>query len=103
LAGNILAALETRHSGIDRFFFDWRGGRDPGAAAYPAPPVRALAEALKGREIAASHPYWSGPGPCSMQIEEVEAIWAAIAENDDWKPFEDKIRAIRTMGEAHRG
>ena len=47
-----------------------------------------------------SHAYWSGPAPCSMHIEEVEAIWAAIAERDDWRPFEDKVRAVRRMGEA---
>jgi hypothetical protein len=35
-----------------------------------------------------------------MHIEEVEAIWAAIAENDDWTGFESKIAAIRRMGEA---
>jgi hypothetical protein len=35
-----------------------------------------------------------------MHIEEVEAIWSAIAESDDWKPFEDKVRAIRRMGQA---
>ena len=37
-----------------------------------------------------------------MLIEEVEAIWAAIAERDDWAPFEAKIAAIRRMGEAMR-
>ena len=35
-----------------------------------------------------------------MHIDEVEAIWSAIAERNDWKPFEDKVRAIRRMGEA---
>jgi hypothetical protein len=35
-----------------------------------------------------------------MHIEEVEAIWSAIAERDDWAPFNDKIAAIRRMGEA---
>ena len=35
-----------------------------------------------------------------MLIEEVEAIWAAIAERDDWGPFEAKIAAIRRMGDA---
>jgi len=35
-----------------------------------------------------------------MHIEEVEAIWSAIAERDDWQPFHDKVRAIRRMGEA---
>jgi hypothetical protein len=36
-----------------------------------------------------------------MHIDEVEAIWAAIAERDDWQPLADKIAALRTMGEAH--
>jgi len=35
-----------------------------------------------------------------MHIEEVEAIWSAIAERDDWQPFDDKVRAVRRMGEA---
>jgi hypothetical protein len=35
-----------------------------------------------------------------MHIEEVEAIWSAIAERDDWNPFETKVAAIRRMGEA---
>ena len=30
-------------------------------------------------------------------------IWAAIAEHDDWRPFENKIAAIRRMGEAMQG
>ena len=31
---------------------------------------------------------------------EVEAIWSAIADRDDWQPLEDKIAAVRRMGEA---
>ena len=74
--------------------------RDPGVELYPSSTFRALAKALEGRTRDRAHPYWSDPGPCSMQIDEVEAIWSAIAERDDWQPFEDKVRAIRRMGEA---
>ena len=35
-----------------------------------------------------------------MLIDEVEAIWSAIAEHDDWAPFEAKIAAVRRMGDA---
>jgi uncharacterized protein YdiU (UPF0061 family) len=98
----LLKALATREASIDRIFFDWRGGRDPGAERYPSDAFRALAEALAGRARTQSHPYWSDPAPCSMHIDEVEEIWAAIAERDDWKPFEDKVNAIRRMGEALR-
>jgi len=100
LATALIAALASHEAGIDRLFFDWRGGRDPGAALYPSEPFRALAAALDGRAAAPAHPFWSDPAPCSMHIEEVEAIWSAIAEADDWQPFERKIAAIRRMGEA---
>ena len=35
-----------------------------------------------------------------MHIDEVEAIWSAIAERDDWSLLDTKIVAIRRMGEA---
>ena len=100
LAAALIAALQSRAMPIDRTFFDWRGGRDPGQERYPSEPFRALAAALEGRENPPTHAYWSDPVPCSMHIEKVEAIWAAIAEGDDWGPFEAKLAAIRRMGEA---
>ncbi len=103
VAAALISALATREAPIDRIFFDWRGGHDPGADAYASEPFRKLAKALEGRERPRSHPYWSDPEPCSMHIEEVESIWSAIAERDDWRPFDDKVRAIRRMGEAMQG
>ena len=47
------------------------------------------------------HPYWADDAPQSMLIEEVVAIWAAIADQNDWGPLEAKIAAIRRAGEAH--
>jgi uncharacterized protein YdiU (UPF0061 family) len=100
VAAALIKALAAREAMIDRVFFDWRGGRVPGAERYRSEPFRELAKLLEGRELAQSHPYWSDPEPCSMHIEEVESIWSAIAERDDWQPFEDKVRAVRRMGEA---
>jgi uncharacterized protein YdiU (UPF0061 family) len=100
LAAALITALASREAPIDRIFFDWRGGRDPGAKAHSTDTFGALAKTLEGRERRQAHPYWSDSAPCSMKIEEVEAIWSAIAERDDWQPFEDKVRAIRRMGEA---
>jgi uncharacterized protein YdiU (UPF0061 family) len=100
IAAALIAALATREATIDRVFFDWRGGHDPGADRYPSDAFRALAKLVEGREGARSHPYWSDPTPCSMHIEEVESIWAAIADGDDWQPFHAKVSAIRRMGEA---
>ena len=51
---------------------------------------------------ALDHEYWSDAEPCSMHIEEVEAIWSAIDEADNWAPLHAKIAAVRRMGEALR-
>ncbi len=100
LTGALIRALQTRATTIDRLFFDWRGGRDPGGDSYAAEPFRLLASALEGRARPQSHAYWSDPEPCSMHIDEVESLWAPIADGDDWGPVEAKIAAIRRMGEA---
>lgn len=101
LARWIVAALATQQVTIDCFFFDWRGGHDPGAdGPYSDESFRRLTALLEGRIARRDHDYWSDEAACSMHIEEVEAIWAAIADADDWGPFNAKIGAIRRMGEA---
>lgn len=100
LVGAMLKALRSRKVGIDRFFFDWRGGRIPTAESYADEAFAPLRKGLDGRHHALSHPYWSDPEPCSMLIDEVESIWSAIADHDDWRPFESKIEAIQRMGDA---
>jgi uncharacterized protein YdiU (UPF0061 family) len=98
---------------LDQVFFDWRGGeasagraaRSPAAAQYDTPGFRALRDAWRGHEPAAGanldHPYFAGRDrPCSMLIDEVEAIWAPIAEGDDWSRFRTKIEEIALMAEA---
>ena len=100
-------ALVKQQVSIDRFFFDWRGGRrrapSPAEAAYQAEEFKPLADALVGRDPVANaldHPYWSDAEPCSMHIEEVEAIWSQIDQGDDWSALEAKVAAVRRMGEA---
>jgi uncharacterized protein YdiU (UPF0061 family) len=100
-------ALATKTVEIDRFFFDWRGGSrrgpSPAHAAYEAEGFAAVAEALADYEAvpgALDHDYWSHEAPCSMHIDEVEAIWSRIDEADDWTALHAKIAAVRRMGEA---
>ncbi|MFW2830838.1 protein adenylyltransferase SelO family protein [Sphingomonas sp. ID0503] len=107
LMGVLESALMRGGVEIDRFFFDWAGGRRRGAspADYSGEAFAGLEQALAGYEPShpLDHPYWGDAVPCSMHIEEVEAIWARIAEADDWSAFEAKVAAIRRMGEAMRG
>ena len=39
-------------------------------------------------------PYFAAPEPQELLYDEIEAIWAAIAERDDWAPFDDKLAGI---------
>jgi uncharacterized protein YdiU (UPF0061 family) len=100
LVSAIIAALRSRLVGVDRFFFGWRGGRTPADEVYQAGQFDELRTRLEGRQRPIAHPYWSDPAPCSMLIDDVESIWEAIAEHDDWTTFESKIEAVRRMGEA---
>jgi uncharacterized protein YdiU (UPF0061 family) len=93
--------LRGEGASIDRFFFDSFGGQVPeshGAAFDEARTVLAAYQPRGDR----SHGYWQGDAPCSMLIDEVEAIWAAIDQRDDWAPLEAKVVAIRNMGKALR-
>jgi uncharacterized protein YdiU (UPF0061 family) len=106
LASALLHGLRSRATTIDRLFFDWRGGRVPEGAPYDGEAFAPLRRQVAGRTAipgALDHDYWSDAGPCAMHIDEVEAIWARIAEEDDWSPFEAKIAAIRRMGKAMQG
>lgn len=100
-------ALAARSVEIDRFFFDWRGGRrrgpSPADEAYATEAFAAFREAIGRYEPiqgATDHSYWSDEAPCSMHIGEVEGLWSRIDEGDDWAPFNAKIAAVRRMGEA---
>jgi uncharacterized protein YdiU (UPF0061 family) len=87
--------LRASGMGIDAFFHRSFGGRLPVDTAFDE--ARAA--------IAGSEPrmprgdYWDGE-PCSMLIDEVETIWSAIDQRDDWTPLHAKIAAIRAFGEA---
>ncbi len=48
------------------------------------------------------HAYFRQPGPCTVLIDEVEAIWAPIAAADDWSAFTAKVAAVRLMGQGLR-
>ena len=102
----LVAAIEQGLIGsglpLDHFFFDRAGGQQRGDDA----PYRHEAFADFREQVARysparalDHIYWQGE-PCSMHIEEVEAIWAPIAESDDWSRLEAKVERIREMGEA---
>ncbi|GJE27491.1 Protein adenylyltransferase SelO [Methylobacterium organophilum] len=113
LVGSFWSFLETTRAPFERVFFDWRGGlaSEARAAASPAAPFyardafRPVHAALQAMRPAADanldHPYFADPAPCTLLIDEVEALWAPIAERDDWSALEAKLAAIARMGQAY--
>jgi uncharacterized protein YdiU (UPF0061 family) len=108
------AFLEETQVGYDQLFFDWYGGAASAAralggvagekyAATSFAPLRAALEAYDAAPGAVerlSLPYFQRLRPCSLLIDEIEALWAPIAERDQWETFEAKVAAIREMGAA---
>lgn len=89
---------------IDQFFHDWRGGLLAHPARYDDAawgPFRDSIALCEPEPDARAHDYWRDAQPCSMRIDEVEAIWSAIDQRDDWEPLHHKVAAIRRMGAAH--
>lgn len=85
-----VTAMRAEGIGPDAFFHRHRGG---GQASGD------LADALTLYQPTGSAGEWPA-APEAMLIDEVEAIWSAIAERDDWSPFARKIAAVRAFGDA---
>ena len=88
------------------FFFDWLGG--------PASEARALSGVRKAcytgeafqelrRVLATYEPdrpqrlalaYFAEPEPEELLYDEIEQVWRAIADKDDWSPLGDKLARI---------
>ena len=99
-------ALDASKVGFEQAMFDWYGGGLRRAAVADEygrafDPVRALLPAFDLAPGAKpDHPYFSGT-PCTVLIDEVEALWAPIAAADDWSAFACKRAAIANMREAY--
>jgi uncharacterized protein YdiU (UPF0061 family) len=103
--------MTESQAGWDQFFHDWVGGsaararESPQAALYSAPAFAAVRDGLEARvradaHAALAHPYFQRPTPASLVIEEVETLWTAISERDDWSLFEAKLAEAAALREA---
>ncbi|MBL8575783.1 MAG: YdiU family protein [Mesorhizobium sp.] len=98
---------------FEQFFFDWHGGRasEKRAAASPAaefyaqegfePVFATIAAHQPAAGIRLDHAYFGRPTPCTILIDEVEALWKPIADGDDWSVFHAKLADIAAMREAY--
>jgi uncharacterized protein YdiU (UPF0061 family) len=90
------------------FFFDWFGGlasagralTGPRAALYGGEAFAEFRRRLDAYEMdrpeRLSAPYFAQPEPEELLYDEIEAIWAAITEADDWTAFDAKLARLET-------
>ena len=79
-------ALTESRVPLDRFWQEWRGGAPDGKQPLH-PALRDLAT-----DLPASPQRCDLPSDTPLLIEEVERIWAAIADLDDWSPLQETVR-----------
>jgi uncharacterized protein YdiU (UPF0061 family) len=114
LARVLWTFLHETRAPFEQVFFDWYGGlasddrakQSPSAHIYVQPTFTPLRSALEGYEpeigMTLEHPYFARQTPCTMLIEEVEALWEPIDKADDWSPFTRKLQDINLMADAYR-
>jgi uncharacterized protein YdiU (UPF0061 family) len=102
LTAAIWTYLQASRVPFEQFFFDLRSGRDDTYRTEDFAPVRAALSAYApSADAQREHPYFARPAPCTMLVDEVERIWAPIAERDDWSVFTAKLADIAVMAEAY--
>ena len=111
LAQIIFKALSVSRVPFEQFFFDFIGGAredrlaaSPQADIYAGDVFRGVIAALRARqpleavEDVINSPPLAAAAPETMLIDEVEAIWSAIADKDDWQPLYDKLSRVEAYG-----
>jgi uncharacterized protein YdiU (UPF0061 family) len=113
LVERLFAFLLAARAPFEQTLFDWRGGlagadrarRSPSAALYASDAFQPLREALApfaaAPDAGLDHAYFRREAPCTMLIDEVEAIWKPIADADDWSAFQAKLEEIGRMADAY--
>jgi len=113
LAGSAFKALSVGGDILrwEPFFFDWfcgdadRALASPRRELYEAPEFADFRALISTRQ--ADRPerltdgYFARPDPQELLIDEIEAIWSAIAERDDWSAFDQKLVDLETVRTAY--
>ena len=113
LVAEVFSALHVTQAPYEQFFFDWRGGDEgrafasPSAEHYRSEAFERLRGLIGAHPRAANanldHPYFKRERPRTMLIDEMEALWAPIAERDDWRSLYEALGEIEEMREAYAG
>ncbi len=112
LVRSVYGVLKTTDfdGSFEALFYDWFGGlaseervrNGPRAGHYVGEAFDAFRAVLNGYEAASAthHPRLAEPEPETLLYDEIEAIWAPIADHDDWSAFYAKLDRIEAYRQA---
>ena len=113
LTTELFVFLDASRAPFEQTFFDWYGGvasaarasRSPSGKYYEAAAFEPVKTAISDHEarsgLRLEAPYFTRDKPCTMWIDEVEAIWDPVAQADDWSRLAAKLGEIEQMWEAY--
>jgi uncharacterized protein YdiU (UPF0061 family) len=111
---SVFQCLEKTQMPFDRFFFDmfagdarqYRWRESPYAHIYSSTDFSDLAQLILKHTPRANFKeqalYFQREHPVSLLIQDIEQIWDAIAQHDDWQPFYQTLEHHRQMGVCYR-
>ena len=95
-----------------QFFFDWFGGKESQGRAKESPVSdlyqREGFDTVRSQILARTpdkperlaHAYFQRRSPETLLIDEIEHLWSAIADEDDWSLFHAKLDGIARKRDA---
>lgn len=113
LVSSLLNAGRELQVPFEAMFFDWFGGEASRERALHSdrsglyrqdafgPVIEALSARTPVRPERLSHAYFQREDPVHLTIDHVEALWAPIAESDDWSAFEQTLADVNEARRAY--
>lgn len=113
LVSELLNASQHTQAPFEALFFDWFGGEASVDRALNSeraelyrheaftPVIEALRDRAPVRPERLDHAYFKREAPVHLVIDQVEAIWAPIAEADDWSLFEQTLADVAEARRAY--
>jgi len=99
--------MDEKHLLFEQTFFDFhsfnemRLQRSPQKEFYTGEIFEKLKQHLNTLTIVDSEKakasYFKNPKPCSLLIDEIEHLWTFISKDDNWTPFDEKLKQIRSF------
>ncbi len=107
------AWMTTSEALWPQLFFDWFGGEasaarakaSPQSALYETPDFATIRSQIEprtpDRPERVEHAYFQKDRPVDLLIDTVEALWAEIAESDNWDPFNAHLTHMEQARQAY--